>query len=457
MKTRYTGFITILLAGIYLITACEEKDEREVFPHSTPLVEGITVSPVSLGYGDSVTITAKLSDPLTPLSTVKIKMTVDGQEIAADELRTPGQQFELSTRLKTNYISKLPENGKVITEIILTNVEGDETIQQAEEITGKRKYYSSLYLVLDNGDVKELLPQPDNPDRYKADTELKNTVRYKIAEKLTDDQQIDYTADVWGYMDEKIQLTDQKGDYITTSEPMKESTESVIFDTYEFRMELEGEDLMKVEKFELELFAEEVKQETETYHQGSFYLEKDQEIELSADFADVLFNLDYFDRIAQDKVKYLGETGPLVLDYNSERKYMLVQEVDPAYPNVLLICGEGLGYPSKSKPEATTGWGFDRIAQYVIFRRIEENIYQGTIYMDAEKVNFKPFENKAWGNEKRSDDYILPDILIDSDTKSEGTNLDGNWYASPEMTSGNFRMVINLSTKKVTATEITLP
>jgi len=457
MKTKYTGFFTAILTGLFFLIACEETDERKEYPHSTPVIESGSITPATFTYGDSIDFSAKVSDPSTPLSTIHVKMTINNKVIAEQTIRTKGQSADVSARMKADYVSQLPDNATVDVELTLINVEGDVTVGKIEGITGKRKQYEKLYLVLDDGNITELMPEGENLNRFKADVDFKNKIRYRIAEKITEDDQIDFGFDVWGFQDEQIKLVDQTGDYITTSEPMKKSTESVIFDAYEFQTILNGEDLLKVDKFELSMFAEEVKQDTETYLEGSFYVEKDQEIDLASDFTDVLFNMDYFERMADDKVKYLGETGPVVLDYNASRKYMLVQEVDPTYPNVLVVCGEGLGYPSKAIPEATTGWGFDQIKQFILFRKTGDNIYQGTVYMDAEKANFKPFEDKGWGNEKRSDDYKLPDILIDSETKWEGENNDGNWFASPTAVSGNYRIVINLNTKEVTATEVALP
>jgi len=457
MKTKYIGSLTILYLGLFTLIACEEKDERTVFPHSTPVVESATITPATFTYGDVVSFHAKVSDPLTPLSTVEVKMTVNEVVIAQEVLRTKGQTAEVSTDLLAKFTGLLPDNGMVNVELTLINVEGDKTIHKVDGIVGKRKYYEKLYLVLDDGDVKELIPEANNPDKYGVDVDMKNNIRYKIAQKLTEDDQIDYTADVWGFKDNEIQIVDQTGDYITTSEPMKKSTERIIFDAYAFITILEGEDLKKADQFELRQFTEEIIQGSETYLQASFYVEKDQEIGLSSDLADVLFNMDYFERLSADKVKFLGETGPIILDYNAERKYMVVQEIDPSYPTAMVFSGEGLGYPSKVKPEATSSWGFDQINQFILFKKIADNTYQGTIYLDVSKANFKPFETKSWGNEKLSDDYTLPDILIDSETKSEGKDINGNWFAAPTATSGNYRIVINLNTKTVTATEVTLP
>ncbi len=448
--------INILLGlfSLLFLFSCEKLDKREVFSHSTPVIESVSINPSSFTYGDSVTITAKVSDPITPLSTLEMKMVVNDKVVAVQTLRTKGESTTVSSKFKVEYVSELPDNANVEVMLSLVNVEGDVTKGSIKELVGKRKYYDKLYLVLGNGKVITLTSEGAKFDKYKSPAlNLKNSIRYKIAEKITADNQIDFSGDVWGFKNGMIQLVDETGDYITTSEPMKKSTEGIIFDTYAFETILLGQDLENINTLNLDIF-EDITVDGEAFKEGSFYIEKNKELTLEGVLKDALFNMEYFERIATDKVKYLGETGPIVLDYSVNRKYVLVQEVDPVYPSVLLACGEGLGYPSKVKEEATSGWGFDRVKQFILFKKVGDNTYQATVYFDVTKANFKFFENKGWGNEKRSTDYTMP-ALIAKDT--DLAKNDGNWYAKPDAVSGNYRLTINLSSKVVTAEPVVLP
>lgn len=446
--------ILLGLLATFMLVSCEEKDERVVYPHSTPVIESATINPTSFVYGDSVTITAKVSDAITPLSTLEMRMVVNDKVVATQKLRTKGNNAEVSAKFQVAYISELTNNADVEVTLNLINVEGDVTTTSITGIKGYRTYYKNLYLVLDNGKVITLTPKGDKSDEYESpEVDLKNNIRYKIAEKITDKDQIDFSGHVWGLKDGTIQIVDEGGDYIKTAEPMKKSTTGIIFNTYTFGTSLLGEDLVNISSLSLDVFMDS-EISGEAFKEGSFYIEKNKEITLTGDLKDAVFNLDYFERVSADKVKFLGETGPWVLDYSPARKYVLVQDLDSNYPNVLLACGEGLGYPSKTKIEATTGWGFDQIKQFILFRKVADNTYQATVYFDAAKANFKFFENKGWGNEKKSDDYALPEILINSTVKGA---KDGNWYPAPAAKSGNYTITINLATKVVTAVAVTLP
>lgn len=447
--------INILLGlfAVLIFTACEEKDERTVFPHSTPVIESATINPTSFVYGDSVTITAKVSDAITPLSTLEMRMVVNDKVVATQKLRTAGNNAEVSAKFQVAYISELTDNADVEVTLNLINVEGDVTTTSITGVKGYRTYYKELYLVLDNGQVITLTSEGDKSDKYTSpEVGLKNSIRYKIAEKVTDENQIDFSGHVWGIKDGAIQLVDETGDYIKTTEAMKKSTTGIIFDTYAFATSLLGEDLVNISGLSLEVFAD-ITIDGETFKEGSFYIEKGKKLALSEDIKDAMFNLDYFERVAADTVKFLGETGPWVLDYSTSRNYLVVQDLDSNYPNVLLACGEGLGYPSKEKPEATSGWGFDQIKKFILFKKVTDNTYEATVYLDVTKANFKFFENKDWGNEKKSDDFVLPEILINSKTK--GAN-DGNWYPATTAKSGNYKITIDLSKKEVTAVAVTL-
>ncbi|PXV58909.1 uncharacterized protein DUF5016 [Dysgonomonas alginatilytica] len=458
MKIRNINILLGLLA-VFMLVSCEEKDERTVYPHSTPVIESATINPASFVYGDSVTFTAKVSDPITPLSTLEMRMVVNDRVIATQTLRTKGNSTEVSAKFKTAYISELTDNADVEISVNVINVEGDVTASSIKSIKGYRTYYKNLYLVLDNGEVITLTSKGDKSDKYESpEVNMKNSIRYKIAEKITADKQIDFSGHVWGLKDGTIQIVDEDGGYIATSEPMKKSTIGILFDTYTFVTSLLGEDLVNISSLSPDVFMD-TTIGGETFKEGSFYIEKNKEITLTGDLKDALFNVEYFERISADKVKFLGETGPWVLDYSATRKYVLVQDLDSNYPNVLVASGEGLGYPSKVKPEATSGWGFDLVKQFILFKKVADNTYQATVYFDATKANFKFYENKGWANEKLSDDYTLPAIVINSTAHfaTHGGNIDGNWYAAPNAESGNYKITINLATKVVTAVAVTLP
>ncbi len=247
---------------------------------------------------------------------------------------------------------------------------------------------------------------------------------------------------------------DETGDYITITSEGVDYITQIVFDNYKFATTLVGSKLNPNDLI-LDNFGD-VTASNEAFKKLTRTFEKNQEVTLFDELAstDVVYNMDYFERTADDKVKFTGDAGSYDLYYSPTRKVMLVEPQDRAYPNILLTCGEGLGYPSKVKPEAHTAWDFNAPLQAIIFRKVAADTYQATVYFDASKANFKPFENRDWANEKKSSTFTMP-ALIAKDTDL-GKN-DGNWYPAEGAVSGNYKITINLATKVVTAEKVTLP
>lgn len=457
MKFIYKNIIWGLCAGALILSSCEEEDSRKVYPHSTPVIESASINPGIFTYGDSVTITAKVSDNVTPLSTLEMKMIVNDVLVATQTIRTPGNKADISAKFKVAYAAELADNADVEVLLTLINVEGDKTQGNITGLKGKRTYYNKLYLVLDNGEVFPLTPQSEKSDKYQsANVKIKsNNIRYRIAEKLTAENQIDFSGRVWGYKGGAIQLIDETGDYITTTSANVDYITQIVFDNYKFATTLVGSKLNPNDLI-LDNFGD-VTVSNEAFKKLSRTFDKNQDVTLFEELAstDIVYNMDYFERTADDKVKFIGDAGTYDLYYSASRKIMIVDPAgNRAYPNVLLACGEGLGYPSKVKPEAHTVWDFNAPLQAIIFRKVATDTYQATVFFDASKASFKPFENRDWSNEKKSSTFTMPALIAkDSDL---GKN-DGNWYPAKGAVSGNYKITINLATKIVTAEKVTLP
>ena len=157
-------------------------------------------------------------------------------------------------------------------------------------------------------------------------------------------------------------------------------------------------------------------------------LEKDFEYTLvgSIENATALFNVDFFERTAFDKVKFLGETGEYNLYYNPVRKYVILEATAPAYPDYLLISGVGFGYPTQvsaagissaypGKGIATAeNWNFDNAVEYILFRKTGADLYQATVMAPFSKkywwdggpwLSFKVYNDTNFGSEMGASDF----------------------------------------------------
>lgn len=451
--------ILLALLSLLTFTACEEEPSRTFFPHSTPVIESAAINPSSFTYGDSVSITASVSDPTTPLSTMEMKVVINDMIVTTQTFRTKDKNAQVSSKILIPFISELPDNANVEVLLKLTNVEGDVTNGTIEGVKGKRKYFDKLYAVLEDGTVIPLISKGQKSDLYESDDiRIKGgNIRYKVVEKVTLNNEIDFSGYVWGADNGNIKLVGEKGEYISTTNATLRYIDKIVFDTYLFKTTLTGTEIDPNNLIlDLEDFTD-ITLNGVAFKKITLPIKEDQSILLEGVMAneDIVYHLDFFSRTETNRISFTGNAGTWDLYYSPTHKYVLADPTtDRSYPNYLLVCGEGLGYPSKVLSQAVTGWGFDNLLTNILFRKISDGVYQANVYFDATMINFKPFETSGWGNEKISSLFTMPPIIArDIDLNK----TDGNWYATADATSGNYKITINLTTSTVTAEAITLP
>lgn len=438
-----------------LFSCSKDVPTRTFFPHSTPVIESATISPNIFIYGDSVTFVATVSDKETPLSTITMQLIVEDLLITDETLRTPGYETEVSGKFLAQFLPYLNDDVPVEVLLQLINVEGDVTWGNVDGIVAKRPQFDKLYMVLENGSVITLQREGTSYIYSCEGLSLKGgSITYKITDQITADSKIDYSGYVWANNNGLIRVMGDQGTNITTSNSALRKTNKISFDAYSFETTIEGEiidpnnpilnvdDLVEVTISGVDLY------------KATLTLTEGHEIILEDGFLgdDVYFEPTFFERVGDDKVKFLGEDGTWNIYCGVEGKNVFVQNTETyEYPKALLVNGEGLGYPSKVVNVATTAWNFDTPLSYIVFKNIGNSKYQATVYMNAEKASFKPFETTGWANEKKSDDFTLPAILANS---ASSGSTDGNWHAAPGTESGVYTITIDLLSSVVTAEKV---
>jgi hypothetical protein len=464
----------LCMCTLLLLASCREEEKRTVYPHSTPVIESAGITPGSFTYGDSLAFTATVSDAVTPLSTLTATIAINNELVTEQIFRTKGNNAEISTKIHVPFKKGVVNNAPVEALLTLVNVEGDET-EHAIGLTARRPHFDKLYLVMNDGTVIELNPQNGNSDIFEATgLSLPNKITYLIAEKISVDDQVDFSGYIWYAKNGSIDLLDKStpdiksGDYITSKEATpKKNTTGIAFNAINFATTLQGEDMELLSSLSETDLTNSVTYDGEGFQHKEYYIEKDAVINLSGALAslDVVFNVDFFERTAAGSVKFLGEEGAYVLYYNPVRKHVIVGVDNPSYPNYLLTTGTGLGYPTKvttaeidaaysGHTRVTTNWGFDNILRYILFRKVSDNVFQGTVYTPDDVSNsagFKPFENDGWENEKKAAGFTF--------TGEQIITGDDNWTIANDsgVAPDFYRITINLNNSAVNIEKVTLP
>jgi hypothetical protein len=446
-----------------LLPACEKDRYGDPPQTSVPAITSAVITPAEFTYGDRVTLTAVVADPETPLSALEVSLVLGDRivPVTTIDLRTGETGANVSTEILVPLVNEMPDNAPVKFLLRAVNIRNGATASELTGFTGRRPYFSQLYLVVENGGVYPLAPAASERDRYAvADAMLTRSFTYRIAQKITADNQIDYSGLVWGDRAGKIQLVGEDGSGIFAFAGGADYTSSFVFDNYQFTATVSGS-VYATPNLMLDNFDGQVTIDGETFYRKAIALSTNDEYSIYNELAaaDVVFNLDFFERTG-NKVKFLGESGSYTLYYNPVRKNVIVGVNNPSYPDYLLACGFGLGYPThvtsaaigavySDKVRTHTSWGFGHILQYVLFRRVSSNVYQGTVYMPGDHDHYAGFglyENSSWANQKRKDQFTFTGEAIIS---GEGNWDIPNGDTDPVIPSDNFRITIDLNTNTV--------
>ncbi|GHV21977.1 hypothetical protein FACS1894174_06080 [Bacteroidia bacterium] len=409
MKTIYKiGGIALL--SLCLFTQCDKEDDYTV---SKPEIKSAAITPTTFSYGDTVRLTAQVSDADARLAALNIDIVVDNRVIAVQSVPLSTNQEEINVPVFIPLVADLPDKTEVKINLRARNLLKGETSHEIGSLTGERAYYNRLYLVTDNGAVYPLAPEGSNKDRYVASgLTLLRSFNYKIAQKITGENQIDYSGLVWGNKNGKPALVDENGESLFAFAAGVDYIDRFVFDAYSFGTSLAGQNFSANDLIP-DLFEEQTI-DSELFKKYTRSLEKNQELTLFGELADqnVLYNFDFFERLSPNKVKFLGETGNYTIYYNTYRKHVIIGVENPAYPNYILVTGGGLGYPTKVTGinKEHVWWGFGNVRNFILFRKIADNVFQGTFMIHAKDdswVGLKPYENTSWGGEKRYDAFTF--------------------------------------------------
>lgn len=466
MKKTYLYSFILGAVIIAMISSCD--DEYGPRKESTPAIVSAAATPVSFTFGDSLTLSAEIIDPATRLSNLFYEVVSGENVIATGNIPLSGDTTNVTTQLFVPMVKNQADNAPVTINLVARNVLKGTSNYKIEGLTGKRPSYSKLYLVADNGMIALLNQQSGDKNKYVgSNLTMDATFRYKLAERLHADNTIDYSGHVYGNIAGKPALINETGESAFAYTAGSDYTKGVTFDNLAYTFTTTGGSL-GADDLSLSRFGSE-DIDNESFRTHTRTLENGKSYSLIGILGDRmnLYNPDFFERLSDNQVKFLGKTGEYTVYYNPVRKNVFVGTDNPAYPDYLLACGYGLGYPTRvttaeisavydGHTRTHTSWGFGNVMNYVLLRQISASVYQGTFYTPGDHdhyAGFKPFENTGWRNEKKAGDFTFTGEQIitgDNDwTIPNGEN-------DPVVESANYRFTVNLTTKTVHIQKVTL-
>lgn len=460
-QLHYYTYI-IVFTMFFVTNSCQETEFRTHYSDSVPLLTA-SVAENSILYGDSITLTANVSDT-NPLSTLDVKIAVSNKLIISETIRTKGNSANITKKYHIPFGAGMPDNEKVKVYLTATNVEGFKAEQVIDNTIGYRPSMQNLYLIpstITSGlPTKELiLTDSENFIYSVSGVDYPNSFSCYIASKKTPFGRVDWSGIVFGIVNSQIDIIQQGGDPISVEDESLVNISSCTFDAINFKLDVNGKPLEPITL--LDVNVDLIPSPTSLlgtaasqFRGATIYFGKDVEVTF-AGIKNITNGLapDYFEITGMNTAKFLGETGMYKAYYHTTGDYLYIEPMPTvAYPDAMWICGTGIGRPSQ--PYATTSsWNWNTPLDYVPCRKISNGVFQATVYLENEDnlegtgfgtCNFKFFHFRGWDHgEESSVEYSVDPPFKNS---TEAGNV-GNWRGSDIAFKGVYRITLDMNAK----------
>ncbi len=476
-KATIFGLTTLLLAS------CQEEELRTHFPASMPKFEKAVVAENKIIYGDSISLSVGVSDPLTPLSTLEVKIVVGDEIVTTEKIRTKGNSATYSQKYKIPFVAHMPEGAEVEVHLSSVNVEGTHRDTVILNTIASRPPIPGIYLVAPTSTVEMKLTDAANHIYVADGLSFENEITFRLATKVNKFKKIDWVNPdnlVFGFINGGVGLVDVTvngtvitvtGDVIKLSNPTLVGFKKITLDLYNFTVKGEGDKLMPATSLNINNMT--TVQMTSVDHMNvatkedwksiKMYLGKDTEMSISG-LTDVANSMDptFFEVTGTGKVKFLGETGIYMVYYLPRLDYVFVEQPEAVYPNAMWLVGVGMG-PARTPAVKTSSWNWNSPLEYHFCRKVTEGVFEAVFYANHEvdptaaepwRLTFgvKFMHQRTWGDEESSQNYAMPNSYL----YSPSPNDKGNFNGTPDFANlpGIYRFTININNKTTSFVKI---
>lgn len=468
LKTTIIGLITLFFA------ACQQEELRVHYPESMPMFDNATVAENAIVYGDSISLSVGVSDPLTPLSTLEIKVVVNDEIIASESVRTKGNSATYTQKYWVPFIAHMPDGAEVEVHLSSINVEGSKKDTVIFNAIASRPAIPTIWLVTATTAVELKLTDAANHIYSASGLTFGSEISFRLATKLNRFKKIDWTDPtnlVFGWVNNTLGFIDSNGPWITLSDPTLVGFNKITLDLFNFTIKGEGDKLTPATSMNVSTFGTVELSSTdnmnvttkENWKTAQMYLGKNTEMTITG-----VSNLsngltpDFFEVSGTTTAKFLGETGVYTVYYLPRLNYVFVEQPNAVYPDALWLCGVGFG-PTASPYKKTSSWNWNSPLEYKFCRKVSPGVYEAVMYAEhvvdataAEpwRLTFsaKFFHQRGWGGEEDARTYTMPNTLLFAPTTADLGNFVGT--ADFNGQPGVYRFTINVNAKTTSFVKI---
>ena len=474
---RNTFKYTIIGLLAILFASCQEEQLRVHFATSMPVFKSAAVAETAITYGDSITLSVGVYDPLTPLSTLSVKIVVGDEIIATEKIRTKGQEATYTQKYWIPFVARMPHGAKVEVHLSSVNVEGTKKDTIIASTIVSRPAIPSIYLVTPTSTVQMQLTDAANHIYTAEGLTFGNDITFRLATKVNRFNKIDWINPdnlIFGLVNGEISLVDVtiegstttvSGNVIKLYEPTLVGFKKITLDLFNFTIKGEGDKLMPATSMNINNFG--TVQLTsidhlnvakkEDWKSTVMYLGEGTVMTITglSNVANCM-NPTFFEPTGTNTVKFLGKTGIYTVYFYPGLEYVFVEQPNAVYPDALWLVGVGAG-PARTPGVKTNSWNWNSPLEYHFCRKVSEGVFESVFYAEHEieptaaepwRLTFgmKFMHQRGWGSEESSQNYQLP---ANGYLFSPSPNDKGNFSGTPEFKNlpGIYRFRLDINTK----------
>lgn len=478
LKTTIFGLMALVFAS------CQEEELRTHFPISMPVFDNASVAENAIVYGDSISLSVDISDPLTPLSTLEIKVVVGDEIVFAERIRTKGNSASYAQKYWIPFVAHMPHKAEVEVHLSAVNIEGTKKDTILLKTIASRPEIPTVYMITPTATVEMKLTDAANYIYTADNLSLTNDVSFRIVTKINAFKKTDWANPanlVFGLINGQLGVVDVTingniisvtGDMIRLYDPALVGFKKVTLDLFNFTVKGDGDKLTPATSMSISTFG--TVQLTSIDHMNVatkedwktkvMYLGEGTEMEITGLTA-VENSMDptFFKYVGGNKVQFLGKTGIYTLYYLPRLQFVFVEQPTAVYPDALWLVGVGTG-PARLPGIKTSSWNWNSPLEYHFCRKVSEGIYEVVFFANHEidltanepwrlTFSMKFMHQRNWGVEESSNNYALPS---NGYLFSPSPNDVGNFSGTAEFGNlpGIYQFTLNMNTKTSTLVKI---
>jgi hypothetical protein len=442
-----------------VILSCEDKINAPEWPQwpniSQPKIDNAKLTgkngETEITAGSSFRFTANLTDEYNELATFELNITINNKTVFQQTVQLTGKEAAIDMQGRILFTANFEDHVKPIVKMKAVNNEiggtTEITLPETANLTVNRPATPTILYAVDNLEqVFAILPIEGKEYDFETSADLSTIGQsFKIAERLTPDNKIDYSGIVWGMKDgEIVTIENEAGSPI----PVPNIITKIVFNVYTFLVS--GGPATTIDK------AAFTASEYAGYFGLTLLLSKNEELEFVG-FGDNIITMlrpDYFKNIDGQRANFDGYTETYTLLYNESNGFMYIENKTMTLPGTLWMCGTGLGFP-RSPYTAPSEWNWNKPTDYVFCKKINENIFEAVIYI-SNNFGFKFFTRRNWESteypEYKAHNFtVTPAELIQSHKWTEITwDGNGDLIPGPAFTPGVYKIEMNLVDSRIT-------